>query len=91
FSAAATDRLTSNWASYGTGINADLERALQVLIARSRDWAMNTDMGRRYITLVQDNVVGPNGPTLQVRATLADGQTPDDAANNAIETAWWDW
>jgi len=91
FSAAATSRLTHGWATFGTGINADLEGALQALVARSRDWAMNTDMGRRYITLVQDNVPGPNGPTLQVRATLGDSGRLDEAANQAVELAWYDW
>jgi lambda family phage portal protein len=91
FSAAATSRLTSGWASFGTGINADLESALAALVARSRDWAMNTDMGRRYLTLVQDNVPGPNGPTLQVRARLADGEKLDEAGNQAVELAWYQW
>jgi lambda family phage portal protein len=91
FAAAGNDRLTSGWTAYGTGINADLEGALQALVARSRDWAMNTDMGRRYITLVQDNVVGPHAPVLQVRAMLADGKTQDEVANAAVEAAWYEW
>lgn len=91
FSAAATSRLTHGWATFSTGINADLEGALQALVSRSRDWAMNTDMGRRYITLVQDNVPGPNGPTLQVRARLGSSDTLDEAANTAVEAAWHDW
>jgi lambda family phage portal protein len=91
FSAAETSRLTNGWTSFSTGINADLEGALQALVARSRDWAMNTDMGRRYITLVQDNVVGPHGPTLQVRAKLGSGEALDEAGNLAVEMAWHEW
>lgn len=91
FAAGGTDRLSAGWVAFNTGINADLDGALQALRARSRDWAVNTDMGRRYISLVQDNVVGPEAPRLQVRATLADGQTQDEAANQAVEDAWWRW
>lgn len=90
FSGGATDRLTAGWLAINTGINADLEAALPTLRARSRDWAMNTDMGERYLALVADNIVGSDVPRLQVRAKLADG-SQDEAANTAIEQAfaWW--
>lgn len=91
FAAAATDRVTSGWTTAGTGINADLEAALGAMRARSRDWCVNTDIGRRYISLVQDNVVGADAPRLQVRATMSDGRTMDEAANTAVENAWWQW
>lgn len=91
FSAATTDRLTTGWLAFNTGINADLEAALSALRARSRDWAMNTDMGERYLTLVADNIVGAEPPRLQVRAKLIDGTTQDEAANTAIETAFAEW
>jgi lambda family phage portal protein len=91
FAAAATDRVTAGWTTAGTGINADLEAALGAMRARSRDWCVNTDIGRRYISLVQDNVVGNDVPRLQVRAMLSDGKTLDEVANTAVETAWWQW
>lgn len=91
FDAAAQDRVTAGWSTQGTGINADLEAALGAMRARSRDWCVNTDIGRRYISLVQDNVVGTEAPRLQVRATMTDGKTLDEAANTAVETAWWQW
>lgn len=91
FAAATTDRVTAGWTTAGTGINADLEAALGAMRARSRDWCVNTDIGRRYISLVQDNVVGADAPRLQVRATMSDGKTLDEAANTAVELAWWQW
>ena len=91
FGAADTDRLTSNWGSANTGINADLERALPTLRARSRDWVVNTDIGRRYIDLVKDNIIGAAAPRLQVRATLTGTDVLDEAANTAIETHWARW
>jgi lambda family phage portal protein len=91
FTAGESDRITSGWTSYSTGINADLERALPTLRARSRDWAVNTDSGRRYVQLVKDNVIGSKAPRLQVRATLANSDTLDEIANTAIETHWERW
>jgi lambda family phage portal protein len=91
FSAATTGRLDAGWLVFNTGINADLEAALSTLRARSRDWFMNTDMGERYGTLVADNIVGSEPPRLQVRATLSDGKTMDEAANTAVEMAWAEW
>lgn len=91
FGAADTDRLTTGWTSTNTGINADLERALPTLRARSRDWVLNTDIGRRYIDLVKDNVIGSTAPRLQVRATLTGTDTLDEVANTAIETHWARW
>lgn len=92
FGAADTDRLTNNWTSVNTGINADLERALPTLRARSRDWVVNTDIGRRYMDLVKDNVIGAAAPRLQVRAVLRDGSADlDEVANTAIEQHWATW
>ena len=91
FDAAANDRLTAGWVSWNTSINADLEVALSTLRARSRDWCVNTDMGQRWLQLVQDNVVGAKGFRLQMRALMADGVTPDDAGNQAVESAWDEW
>ena len=92
FAAAGTDRLSSGWASFSTGINADLEASLTTLRARSRDFACNTDAGARYLELVADNIVGSDPPRLQMRATLREGgQDLDEVANVAVEAAWAQW
>jgi lambda family phage portal protein len=92
FNAGASDRLTAGWVSATTSINADLEGALSVMVARSRSWAVNTDMGRRYIQLVKDNIVGSSAPRLQVRAPMAPGRDQlDEVGNNAIELHWNRW
>lgn len=67
FAAGGTDRLSAGWIAFSTGINADLEAALATLRARSRDWWMNTSDGERFAALVADNIVGPDGPRLQMR------------------------
>lgn len=92
FAAAGTDRLSTGWVSFSTGINADLEQALVPMRARSRDFAVNTDMGARYAELVADNIVGSDPPRLQMRATLRDGSAAlDEVGNTAVEEAWAQW
>jgi len=92
FSGAESDRFTAGWTTANTGINADLERALPTLRARSRSWSVNTDIGRRYISLCQDNIVGQNVPRLQVRATFdSDPGKLDQIANTAIEQHFMRW
>jgi lambda family phage portal protein len=92
FAASATDRLSANWSSVNTGINADLEMALATLRARSRDWSVNTDAGARYLDLVADNIVGSDPPRLQVRAKVQAGSDQlDEAANAAVEAAYARW
>jgi len=89
YSAAIINRLTSSWASIDHGIDQDLKGDLDKLRGRARDLAANNDYARKFLTLVQQNVVGPNGFTLQARS--ADGDRQDDLANQAIEQAWLRW
>lgn len=92
FDAAGSDRLTANWLSANTGINADLEHGLGTLRARSRDWCQNTDAGERFLALVADNVIGSEAPRLQVRARFSgNSEQLDEAGNQAIEDAWRTW
>jgi lambda family phage portal protein len=90
FQAAGTDRLTASLMGYSNSINADLDSALLLLRARARQITASNGFGRRFINLVAQNVVGPSGPQLMVRARLANGLL-DKAGNEAVEWAWWRW
>lgn len=85
--ASGSDRLASGWTSISSGINADLAGALHTLRARSRDWCMNTDAGERYVSLVQDNLIGSEPPRLQMRMRTGD-EARDRLINAAVESAW---
>ena len=87
FSGALNSRLTAAMAGYSLALNADLDVALVPLRSRARQLAHNTEFGRRFLSLVANNVIGRHGPLLQVRAKLASG-TLDKAANDAVELAW---
>lgn len=92
FAGAAVDRLTASMNQWSGALNADLDSALVVLRARARSLAANNEHGKRFLTMLANNVVGPRGPYLQVRAKkdLAPDQL-DKIANDIIEAAWQKW
>lgn len=55
--------------------------------ARAQDLEKNDDMVRRFLRVMQDKVVGPDGFTYQARSRNPDGRL-DKAANVILETAW---
>lgn len=97
FAGAAVNRLTASLAGWSGSVNADLDGSLVILRARARQLAANTAHGRRFLSLVANNVVGAeNQPKLQVRA-YKDQRNPaaptqlDKSANDAIEVHWEQW
>jgi len=91
FAGAAVNRLTASLQGYSLAINADLDNALVILRSRARQLCANHEYGRRFLTLVEDNLIGNSGPTLQVRAMMSNGRQLDKSANAAIEMHWWRW
>lgn len=91
FNAARTDRFTASWLSSDVAINALLKSQLAIMRARSRFLTRNTPIGRRFITLVKNNMVGPDGIRVQSRSgdyTTQGGKQVwklDKVANDAIE------
>jgi lambda family phage portal protein len=71
--------------------DAELYVSLVTLRARSRNLARNNPHIRRYIQLMQDNIVGANGFQLQVKATNESNGGPDTAGNRRVEDAWRRW
>lgn len=90
FAGAAVNRLTASLATWSGAVNADTEAGLAVMRARARSLANNHEYARRFLSLVETHVVGPDGPTLQVRA-MTNAGTLDAVANTAIEEHWWRW
>lgn len=85
--AAQQSRLTSGWAASPLSINREIRSNLVALRARSREQAQNNDYARKFLSLVQTNVVGHQGITLQAKAADPGG-TLDVLANQAIEDGW---
>jgi len=90
FAGAAVSRLTASMASWSGSVNSDLDASLVILRARARALCANTELGRRFLSLVASNLVGADGPRLQVRA-LTDAGKLDTGINNAVEAHWAKW
>jgi lambda family phage portal protein len=87
FSAAMMSRLTAGMPTSTLAVNAELDNALGPLRARARSLAVNYEHGRRFLSLVAANIIGADGPTLQVRA-MRDTGGLDVTANDAVEMAF---
>lgn len=90
FEAAKSDRLNGNWGT--TPLTADhiISRHQRVLVARSREQAANNDYARAFLRMCRQNIVGPQGVTLQAQARGDDGRL-DTPANDAIEAEFGRW
>ncbi|HSH98873.1 MAG: phage portal protein [Methylophilaceae bacterium] len=93
FNAGGVSRNTASWITADVALNALLEAQLAVIRARSRSLAQNTATGRRFMTLVKNNVAGPAGFRLQSKCgDYRSGKWAlDKQANEAIETGWAKW
>lgn len=90
FAGAQQNRLTRDFLDQWMSGRQELRYELRTLRLRSRELSRNTPIGQRYLGLVDENVLGHEGITLQMRLTGANGE-PDEETNQAIETAWADW
>lgn len=99
YAAAQLSRLTASWSSFSLSANEEIFRSLRTLRARSRELARNDAHARRFLQMVETNVVGPQGIVLQNRAVeyRKDSKTgkliaaPDRIANALIEKEWARW
>ena len=87
YAAAQVNRLTQGWSTISASSNSDIHRSLDAVRARSRKLANDDEYVKKWLRMVETNVVGPNGFRFQARIYDAPGK-PDTLANDAIETAW---
>lgn len=90
YQGANTGRLFSDFLQTSTSADAELKDQLRLLRDRSRDLARNDSYVKRYLNLMQSNIVGSNGIRLSMKARNDDG-TLDLDANREIERQWHKW
>jgi lambda family phage portal protein len=90
FDAAKTDRLTASWPTTPEPVDVLIRKHQRVIVARSRQQAGSNDYMRSFLRSCASNIVGPQGIVLQAQARDPNGRL-DQAANEAIENAWWEW
>jgi len=97
FAGGQVSRLTASMASWSGSVNTDLDGSLIIMRARARQLAQNNEYGRRFLSMCATNIIGRNGPMLQVRAYVAapakkkERPVLDKSANDTIETHWQRW
>lgn len=91
FKAAETPAWMGSWATTGSDINDDLAKQLPTMRARAKGQARSDEWAGSYLIRLDDNVLGEHGIQLQCKVKLADGTTPDKAANDALERFWRRW
>lgn len=90
FHAAQVNHLTSSWTTTSRSMDSDLRNDLVTIRSRSRALAKDNDYLKHFLSMVQVNVVGHTGFTLQMRVEDANGKA-DLVANRAIEKAFKKW
>lgn len=89
FQAAQIDRFTQRWLTTTQDINQELKSDLDKLRERARDAVKNAADAKKFVNMCVENIVGPNGFTLQVKAT--ENNTTDSLGNAAVELAFSQW
>jgi lambda family phage portal protein len=90
YAGAEVSNLTSSFNGSHVSINEDLERSLRLLRGRSRQLAKNNDYVKKFLRMVQNHVVGPNGFTLSVNCLRKDGGI-DEFDKKIVETVFAKW
>lgn len=88
----ATQHRFVNWltnTSYQK-INLDLDTGLITLITRARELAKNNMIVRSYLELMEKNIIGKAGFTLQSQVKDQNGKL-DTKLNDFLEWEFYDW
>lgn len=87
---ADTGRLSGDWSTNPVPVDWIVSRYQRILVARSREQAMNNDVMKAFLRLQRLNIVGPKGIALHSLAMTASGK-PDKRARAAVESWWAKW
>jgi lambda family phage portal protein len=87
FAGAASSRLNADWASSIYSPDLELRNSLKMMRYRSRQLAKDNDYARRFISLVQQNVIGPRG--IAMRSDIDESELAGaEQVNAQIDKGW---
>ncbi len=89
YNGAKVNRLTQDWVYSQLSANEEIRRGVKLLRDRSRDLERNNDHIRRYLQMVESNVIG-RGVKLKVKAKDSNG-TIDKMASDYLEASFLKW
>ena len=84
-----TGRMLGGWETYSSSIDNYLSSSIEPLRARSREATRRSAHGKRFVSLLKSNIVGPSGFRIQAQVKRQDRL--DEAANREIEYHWKEW
>ena len=87
YAAAGSRAYHGDFHSSSGSADYELSIALEPVRNKLRALARNSGTMKRYLLLLEDNVPGPDGFSLQVRVRMQDGK-PDRGLNSRAEKAW---
>ncbi len=90
FDGANSSRLTSDWGTTVTSADAELRDNLGAMRSRWRELERNNDYGNRFLSLLENNVIGSEGVNLAMHILDPSGKL-DTKACAIIEAAWTKW
>jgi lambda family phage portal protein len=90
YAAASTKNIFSDWTSQSIAADSAIRFNLRKIRDRCREQARNNDYVKRYLQLLETNVVGQNGIRMQSKARNDDNNL-DFLGNAQIERAWRKW
>lgn len=90
FTASNISRLTADWIVSPLSADAALHGRLSAIRDRARDLERNNEWVRGYLRVLDNNVLGEKGISLQMRVRDDNGRF-DEVANAIIERAWAQW
>jgi len=91
YGAGRLDRLTDDWNIQLTSQDTETRNDVIKVRARCRDLERNNDHYRRWLGLLETNIIGSEGFQLQMQIKKADGKTLDMDRNNMVQEAWVEW
>jgi lambda family phage portal protein len=89
YAAAQPHRLLSDWAGTAQSANKATRYQGKALRHRARELRENSGLVARFAQLSRDNIVGPDGVTLQ--AVVPSTRGSNTAVARQIEAAWYAW
>lgn len=90
FKGAELSRLWWDWVASPISADQELFNDFLRLRSRARELRRNHPLVRKFLKLLRNNAIGPNGFQLRARVRNADGEL-NKALNKKIQDAWFDW
>jgi lambda family phage portal protein len=90
FASGDMDNLFGNFSGSSMTADGELLASLDMMRARSRKLAMDSDYARKFLALVKANVIGASGIRLMPQVRGNDGAL-DESDNRVLERGWQSW